>query len=62
MALGIPYFSAEPEKSEAEEPVVISAPQLLLFASYLSGAASCVLLQSKTCANRFSAHRYETSS
>ena len=46
----------------AEEPVVISAPQLLLCASYLFGAASRVLLQSKTCTNRFSAHREETSS
>src|SRR5262249_29415150 len=53
---------AEPAKSEAEEPVVLSAPQLLLFASDLFGAASRVLLQSKTCTNRFSAHREETSS
>src|SRR5215813_2655037 len=53
---------AEPEKSEAEEPVVLSTPQLLLFASDLFGAASRVLLQSKTCTNRFSAHREETSS
>jgi hypothetical protein len=29
---------------------------LLLFASSLSDAASCGLLQNKTCANRFSAH------
>src|SRR5215475_13085490 len=52
---------AEPEKSEAAEPVVIAAPLLRLFASSFAGAASWVLLQSKTCANRFSAHRDETS-
>jgi len=53
---------AAPKRSEAEEPVVLSTPQLLLFASDLFGAASRVLLQSKTCTNRFSAHRDETSS
>src|SRR5215813_15540965 len=52
---------AEPEESEAAEPVVIAAPLRRLFASSCAGAASWVLLQSKTCANRFSAHRDETS-
>ena len=52
---------AEPEKSEAAEPVVIATPLLRLFASSFAGAASWVLLQGKTCANRFSAHRDETS-
>src|SRR5262245_36639978 len=36
---------------------VMEGPPLLSFA----GAAACALLQRKTCANRFSAHRYETS-
>src|SRR5262245_60920162 len=40
-----PLVAAEPEKSEAEEPVVLSAPQLRLVASYLLGAASRVLLR-----------------